>query len=125
MSGASAPRELPRCSGCSRRTTKEAPVSEEYDGRQVVGIDLHRRRSVIGLLGCHQRSAVPSLGVTDGRGRGWLRWALTEAEASSVVGSPGLGRLLPKITVDTRRTSTSVKGARDSCSNSVMSPRLG
>src|ERR671932_772197 len=28
-------------------TTKEAPVSEEYDGRQVVGIDLHRRRSVI------------------------------------------------------------------------------
>jgi len=34
-------------SGCSRPTTKEAPVSEEYAGRQVVGIDLHRRRSVI------------------------------------------------------------------------------
>jgi transposase len=28
-------------------TTKEAPVSEGYAGRQVVGIDLHRRRSVI------------------------------------------------------------------------------
>src|SRR5688572_8026288 len=28
-------------------TTKEAPVSEQYDGRQYVGIDLHRRRSVI------------------------------------------------------------------------------
>jgi len=27
--------------------TKEAPVSEGYEGRQVVGIDLHRRRSVI------------------------------------------------------------------------------
>ncbi len=28
-------------------TTKEAPVSEEYSDRQIVGIDLHRRRSVI------------------------------------------------------------------------------
>jgi transposase len=28
-------------------TLKEAPVSEGYEGRQVVGIDLHRRRSVI------------------------------------------------------------------------------
>jgi len=28
-------------------TTKEAPVSEEYEGRQVVGIDLHRRRTVL------------------------------------------------------------------------------
>ena len=27
-------------------TTREAPV-DEYDGRQFVGIDLHRRRSVI------------------------------------------------------------------------------
>jgi hypothetical protein len=27
--------------------TKEAPVSEQYAGRQVVGVDLHRRRSVI------------------------------------------------------------------------------
>jgi transposase len=26
---------------------KEAPVSEQYEGRQLVGIDLHRRRSVI------------------------------------------------------------------------------
>jgi hypothetical protein len=32
--------------GCSRFTTKEAPVSE-YDGKQFVGIDLHRNRSVI------------------------------------------------------------------------------
>ena len=28
-------------------TKKEAPVNAGYDGRQVVGIDLHRRRSVI------------------------------------------------------------------------------
>jgi hypothetical protein len=28
-------------------TTKEAPVSEEYSDRQIVGIDLYRRRSVI------------------------------------------------------------------------------
>jgi transposase len=28
-------------------STKEAPVSEDYDGRQFVGIDLHRRRSVL------------------------------------------------------------------------------
>lgn len=27
-------------------TTREAPVSEGYAGRQIVGIDLHRRRSV-------------------------------------------------------------------------------
>jgi hypothetical protein len=27
--------------------TKEAPVSEQYDGKQYVGIDLHRQRSVI------------------------------------------------------------------------------
>jgi hypothetical protein len=31
-------------------TTKEAPVSESYSGRQFVGIDLHRRRSVIARL---------------------------------------------------------------------------
>jgi hypothetical protein len=28
-------------------STKEAPVSEDYDGRQYVGMDLHRRRSVL------------------------------------------------------------------------------
>jgi transposase len=28
-------------------STKEAPVSEDYDGRQFVGIDLHRRHSVL------------------------------------------------------------------------------
>src|SRR3954449_2446427 len=27
--------------------TKEAPVSEQYAGRQIVGMDLHRRRSVL------------------------------------------------------------------------------
>jgi hypothetical protein len=27
--------------------TKEAPVSEQYAGKQIVGIDLHRRRSVL------------------------------------------------------------------------------
>jgi hypothetical protein len=32
----------------SRSTSKkEAPVDVAYDGRQIVGIDLHRRRSVI------------------------------------------------------------------------------
>ena len=34
-------------SGCSLPTLKEGPVSASYEGRQVVGIDLHRRRSVI------------------------------------------------------------------------------
>jgi hypothetical protein len=29
---------------------KEAPVSEDYDGRQFVGIDLHRRRSVLARM---------------------------------------------------------------------------
>src|SRR4051794_12708831 len=28
-------------------STKEAPVSEQYAGRQIVGMDLHRRRSVL------------------------------------------------------------------------------
>ncbi len=28
-------------------STKEAPVSEQYAGRQIVGVDLHRRRSVL------------------------------------------------------------------------------
>src|ERR1700758_3174161 len=49
-SGASAPRVRSEraCSGCSRcSTTKEAPVSEVYSGRQFVGMDLHRRRSVL------------------------------------------------------------------------------
>ena len=27
--------------------TKEAPVSEQYAGKQIVGMDLHRRRSVL------------------------------------------------------------------------------
>jgi transposase len=31
-------------------STKEAPVSEDYDGRQFVGIDLHRRRSVVARI---------------------------------------------------------------------------
>jgi hypothetical protein len=29
------------------KATKEAPVSEQYAGRQIVGMDLHRRRSVL------------------------------------------------------------------------------
>lgn len=33
--------------GVLTSTTKEAPVSGGYAGRQYVGIDLHRRRSVI------------------------------------------------------------------------------
>jgi transposase len=41
-------------------TTLEAPVNTDYDGRQVVGIDLHRRRSVI----VQQTEAGDRLGVT-------------------------------------------------------------
>jgi transposase len=33
--------------GAHTNTTKEAPVSEQYADRQIVGIDLHRRRTVI------------------------------------------------------------------------------
>src|SRR3954447_7713915 len=42
-------------------TTKEAPVSEEYDGPQVVGVDLHRRRTVLLRM------------TPDGRQFGWSR----------------------------------------------------
>jgi transposase len=42
-------------------TTKEAPVSEEYDGPQVVGVDLHRRRTVLLRM------------TPDGRHLGWSR----------------------------------------------------
>ena len=34
-------------SGCSRQRLEEAPVSEAYAGKQIVGMDLHRRRSVL------------------------------------------------------------------------------
>jgi hypothetical protein len=34
-------------SWCSRLRLEEAPVSEAYEGKQIVGIDLHRRRSVV------------------------------------------------------------------------------
>src|ERR1700739_3096977 len=49
-SGASAPRVRPpsaHARGAHVITTKEAPVSEFYEGRQFVGMDLHRRRSVL------------------------------------------------------------------------------
>src|SRR3954451_8864588 len=42
-------------------TTKEAPVSEEYVGPQVVGVDLHRRRTVLLRM------------TPDGRHLGWSR----------------------------------------------------
>jgi hypothetical protein len=35
------------CSGCSHQRFEEAPVSESYEGQQIVGMDLHRRRSVL------------------------------------------------------------------------------
>jgi hypothetical protein len=41
-------------------TTLEAPVNTDYDGRQVVGIDLHRRRGVI----VQQTDSGQPLGVT-------------------------------------------------------------
>jgi hypothetical protein len=34
-------------SGYSRQRFEEAPVSEAYEGKQIVGLDLHRRRSVL------------------------------------------------------------------------------
>src|SRR5215210_7273029 len=43
-----APRAAPAdAGGVLTSTTKEAPMSSEYAGQQFVGIDLHRRRSVI------------------------------------------------------------------------------
>ena len=46
--GASAPRD-PRAHarGASRQRFEEAPVSGAYEGQQIVGMDLHRRRSVL------------------------------------------------------------------------------
>ena len=45
----------------SKDTLREAPVNGEYDGRQYVGIDLHRRRSVIVRM------------TTDGEQLSWVR----------------------------------------------------
>ncbi len=42
-------------------TTKEAPVSEQYDGRQYVVFDLHRRRTVLVRM------------TPDGEQLGWTR----------------------------------------------------
>jgi hypothetical protein len=50
-------------------TTKEAPVEEQYDGRQYVGIDLHRRRSVI----VRMTPAGEQLGWVRRRASGWRR----------------------------------------------------
>jgi hypothetical protein len=33
--------------GASRQRFEEAPVSGAYEGKQIVGMDLHRRRSVL------------------------------------------------------------------------------
>jgi hypothetical protein len=50
------------CSGVlSNNTLREAPVNGDYDGRQYVGIDLHRRRSVIVRM------------TPDGEQLGWVR----------------------------------------------------
>src|SRR5438552_17058863 len=46
-------RSLPLPGGCWKlqrirlHQAREAPMTEAYDGRQVVGMDLHRRRSVL------------------------------------------------------------------------------
>src|SRR5713226_8995805 len=46
-------RSLPLLGGCWKlrsvrlRQEREAPMETAYDGRQVVGMDLHRRRSVL------------------------------------------------------------------------------
>jgi hypothetical protein len=46
-SGASAPRDPRLMLEVLASTTWEAPVSGAYEGRQIVGMDLHRRRSVL------------------------------------------------------------------------------
>jgi hypothetical protein len=33
--------------GVLTSTTKEAPVSERYDGREIVGLDLHRQHTAM------------------------------------------------------------------------------
>ena len=38
---------LGSCSRCARQRFEEAPVNGAYEGRQIVGVDLHRRRSVL------------------------------------------------------------------------------
>src|SRR5437763_11329748 len=47
--------------GVLTSTTKEAPVSTDYDGQQYVGVDLHRRRSVVVRM------------TPDGEELGWVR----------------------------------------------------
>jgi hypothetical protein len=47
--------------GAHNDTLREAPVDGDYDGRQYVGIDLHRRRSVIVRM------------TPDGEQLGWVR----------------------------------------------------
>src|SRR4249919_2411183 len=47
--------------GAHNDTLREAPVNGDYDGRQYVGVDLHRRRSVIVRM------------TPDGEHLGWVR----------------------------------------------------
>ena len=47
--------------GARNDTLREAPVNGDYDGRQYVGVDLHRRRSVIVRM------------TPDGEHLGWVR----------------------------------------------------
>src|SRR5689334_23805372 len=47
--------------GAHNDTLREAPVNGDYDGRQYVGVDLHRRRSVIVRM------------TPDGEQLGWVR----------------------------------------------------
>jgi len=47
--------------GAHNVTLREAPVNGDYDGRQYVGVDLHRRRSVIVRM------------TPDGERLGWVR----------------------------------------------------
>ncbi len=47
--------------GAQNVTLREAPVDGDYDGRQYVGVDLHRRRSVIVRM------------TPDGEQLGWVR----------------------------------------------------
>ena len=68
--GASAPRDLGSCSRCFTSTTRGAPMSGAYEGRQIVGMDLHRRRSVlVRMTETGQHDALPDAAQNRRTGR--------------------------------------------------------
>src|SRR5215467_9857245 len=76
-------RSLPLPGGCWKCQTsvstrkREAPMETAYDGRQVVGMDLHRRRSVLVRM------------AGDGRRLGMARIANSPAELRKAIAEAG------------------------------------